>query len=197
MDLKNSKTFQNLINAYAGECQAHIRYRFLAYAAKEKKLFEVEKAIKVIIKNEFHHARMFYTAIQSADQSTLDNLEVCSGYPFKEKWDFLQNFQFAIQNETDEHSKIYPEFAKVAKEEGLTNIADLFELIAKVEDCHQKMLTEIHSQLVNGTMYKRDTAIKWKCSECGHEGTSTQAWEVCPLCKSPQGYVMLHLGDNS
>lgn len=196
MELRNSKTFQNLINAYAGESQAHVRYQFLAYGAKQKGLFELEKAIQVIVKNEFHHARMFYTAIQSADPNTLSNLEVNSGYPFKEKWDFVKNFEFAIQNESDEHAEIYPEFARIATEEGLTNIADLFNLVAKVENCHKMMLTEIHTQLQNNTLYKRNTPIKWKCSECGHEETLTQAWEICPLCKSPQGYVMLNLGDN-
>ncbi|MEG0894563.1 MAG: ferritin family protein [Oscillospiraceae bacterium] len=197
MELKNSQTFKNLINSYAGECQAHVRYQFLAYAAKEKKLFEVEKTIQEIVKNEFNHARMFYTAIQSADQNTLENLEICSGFPFKEKWDFLKNFEFAIQNETYEHTKIYPEFAQIAKNEGLTNIADLFELILNVEECHKKILTQLHTQISSGTLYKRNSPIKWKCSECGHEATLEQAWEVCPLCKSPQGYVMLNLSDGN
>lgn len=193
MDLKNSKTFQNLVNAYAGESQAHVRYQFLSYAAKQQKLFQVEEAIKEITKNEFHHARMFYTAIQSADSSVLANLQVCGDYPFKEKWDFLQNFTFAVENETEEHSKIYPGFAQIAREEGLDNIADLFELVAKVENCHSMQLKQLHEQISSGSLYKRQTAVKWKCSQCGHEDTLTQAWEVCPLCKQPQGYVMLNL----
>lgn len=196
MELKNSQTLQNLAKAFAGESQAHVRYKFLAYAAQQKGLFEVEKAIKEIRKNEFNHARMFYTAIQTADTNTIANLPINADYPFKEKWDFLKNFEFAVENETDEHSKIYPEFAKTAREEQLDNIADLFELVAKVENCHSMQLSQLHTHLQNGTLYKRDTPVKWKCSQCGHEETSTQAWEVCPLCKMPQGYVKLNLSDN-
>ncbi|MFV0517020.1 MAG: rubrerythrin family protein [Aminipila sp.] len=196
MELKNSQTFKNLINAYAGECQAHVRYQFLSHAAKQRQLFEVQKAIDVITKNEFNHARMFYTAIQSADSNVLENLEVCGGYPFKEKWDFIQNFEFAISNETDEHSTIYPEFSRIAQDEGFEEISNLFTLIAKVEECHSKQLTELHDQIKNGTLYKRNVPIKWKCSECGHEATLTEAWETCPLCQVPQGYVMLNLSEN-
>ena len=162
MELKNSQTFKNLISAYAGECQAHVRYQFLAYAAKEKKLFEVEKEIKMLIENEFHHARMYYTAIQSADSQTLTNLDVCGGYPFKEKWDFLKNFEFAIENETGEHETIYPEFSRIAKEEGFPQIADLFDLIGKVEGCHKNILTELHRQIKNNMLYKRDTPVQWE-----------------------------------
>lgn len=196
MKLKDSKTFQNLINSFAGESQAHVRYQFLAYAAKQKGLFELEKAIQEIVKNEFNHARMFYTFIQAADPNTIENLKVDSGYPFKEKWDFLKNFEYAIENETEEHEEIYPAFAKEARKEGFDDIADLYERIVQVEHCHMMQLTELHKQLKEGTMYKRKEKIKWKCSECGYEHTDTEAWEVCPLCKSPQGYVMLNLPDD-
>ena len=193
MELKNSLTLQNLVNAYAGETQAHVRYKFLAYGAKEKKLFELEKQIKTLARNEFNHARMFYSAIQSADSATFANLNVCSGYPFKEKWDFLKNFEFAAQNENDEFSFIYPGFAQTAHDEGLDNIAGLFELVAKVEECHMKQLNELHHQLQTDTLYSRGMPVKWKCSECGHEETLSAAWDVCPLCKSPQGFVALKL----
>ncbi|MBQ2755955.1 MAG: rubrerythrin family protein [Oscillospiraceae bacterium] len=193
MELRNSLTFQNLINAFAGETQAHVRYQLLAATAKDKGLFELEKTVQVLVRNEYTHARMFYTAIQSADTNTFANLNVCSGYPFKEKWDFVKNFEFAAQNENDEANFIYPSFAQTAKDEGLTNIADLFERIAQVENCHMNQLNELRNQLQDSTMYNRATPVKWKCSECGYEETLNQAWDICPLCKSPQGYVMLEL----
>ncbi len=195
MQLKESKTIKNLANAFSGESQAHIRYKFLAYGAKQKQLFEVEKAIKEIVENEFQHARMFFTAIQSSGSETINNLEVCSGYPFKEKWDFIKNFEFAVENEKEENEKIYPEFSKIAKEEGFDNIADLFDLVAKVEDCHKKQLSQIHTHLKNNTLYKRENPVKWKCGLCGHENTAKEAWEICPLCKAPQGNVKLDLSD--
>ncbi len=193
MELKNSLTLQNLVNAYAGEAQAHVRYKFLAHGAKERKLFELEKRVKTLARNEFNHARMFYTAIQSADSATFANLNVCSGYPFKEKWDFVKNFELAAQNESEEFSFIYPGFAQTARDEGLDNVAGLFELVAKVEECHMKQLTEIQKQLQTDTLYRRGMPVRWKCSECGHEEVLSAAWDVCPLCRSPQGFVMLEL----
>ena len=80
--------------------------------------------------------------------------------------------------------------------QGFDNIAELFERVAAVEECHMKQLVEIHRQLQTDTMYRRDMPVKWKCSECGHEEVLSSAWDVCPLCKSPQGFVMLNLPGN-
>jgi len=193
MQLNNSLTFQNLINAYAGETQAQTRYQMLAHGAHEKGLFALEKKLDTLAKNEYTHARMFYSAIQSADSATFANLNVCSGYPFKDKWDFVKNFEFAVQNESSECNFIYPGYAQTAKDEDLNDIAVLFERISDVEKCHMAQLTEIHRQLTDDTMYSRSTPTKWKCGECGHEETIDAAWDVCPLCRSPRGYVMLSL----
>lgn len=196
MELKNSKTFLNLVNSFAGECQAHVRYKFMAYGAKMQKLYEVERALNEISKNEFYHARMFYTAIQSADSNIMDNLTVNAGYPFKEKWDLLQNLDLASQTEYDESVKIYAEYAKTAHEEGFCEQAKLFELTAAVEHCHMMQLNNLKIQLKEGTMYRRTTPTKWKCGNCGHEQVTEEAPGVCPLCNSEQGYVKLELPDN-
>ncbi len=190
--LKNSKTFENLARAWAGECQARVRYQFLEYAARQKGLCALADVIKTVETNEFNHARMYYTAMQSADKKTLANVEINASYPFKEKWNFEQNFEFAIENETEEVG-LYGDFAKTAKDEGFDDIAELFTLISKVEHCHKLMFKDILAQLKDGTMYKRTKAIKWKCAECGHEATLQEAWQQCPLCKMPQGHVMLAL----
>lgn len=196
MELKNSRTFQNLINSFAGECQAHVRYKFMAYGAKMQKLYEVECALKEISKNEFYHARMFYTAIQSADSGIMNDLTVNAGYPFKEKWDLQKNLELAAQTEYDESVKIYAEYAKTAQEEGFTDQAKLFELVAAVEHCHMMQLNNILIQLREGTMYRRGTKTKWKCTNCGHEQTTEEAPYTCPLCQSEQGYVKLELPDD-
>lgn len=196
MELKNSKTFQNLINSFAGECQAHVRYKFLAYGAKMSKLYEVECALNEIAKNEFHHARMFYTAIQNANSGITDNLTVNAGYPFKENWDLQQSLEYAAQTEYDESVNIYAKYAKTAREEGFDNEAGLFENVAAVEHCHMMQLNNIRIQMKEGTMYRRGTPTKWKCTNCGHEQTTTEAPGICPLCQSEQGYVKLELPDN-
>ena len=196
MELKNSRTYQNLINSFAGECQSHVRYKFMAYGAKTAKLYEVECALNEISKNEFYHARMFYTAIQNANGNIINNLNVNAGYPFKEKWDLLQNLELAAETEYAESVQIYAEYAKVARDEGFTDEAKLFELVAAVEHCHMMQLNNIRQQLADGTMYKRGEPTKWKCTNCGHEQTTNEAPQICPLCKSEQGYVKLELPDN-
>ncbi len=190
--LLQSQTMSNLARAWAGECQARVRYQFLEYAAKQNGLFTLAEVINTVEKNEFNHARMYYTKMQTASKKTLTDVEVCANYPFKEKWNFKENFLFAIENETNEIG-LYRQFAKIAEEEGFGDIAQLFNMISQVEHCHKMLFTDISNQLENGTMYKREKAVKWKCSECGHEDTLTEAWQTCPICAQPQGKVMLIL----
>ncbi len=194
-NLKQSKTFDNLARAWAGECQARARYQFLEYAARQKGLCALADIIKVVETNEFNHARMYYTAMQAADKKTLENVLINAKYPFKEKWNFEENFMFAVQNETNEVG-LYRKFAKVAEEEGFKDVANLFTLVSKVEHCHKLLFKDIKTQLENGTMYKREKPVKWKCADCGHEETLLEAWKQCPLCKAPQGKVMLKLKSN-
>ena len=126
MELIKSKTFANLVRAYAGECQARTRYEFIEYGARNEGYVAMAELIDKVAYNEFNHARMFYSFIQTASDKPIENAEVCAGYPFKEKWNLLDNLKFASEDENNEAVKIYPEFAKVAKEEGFTDIANLF-----------------------------------------------------------------------
>ncbi|MBO4423772.1 MAG: hypothetical protein J5879_10045 [Clostridia bacterium] len=196
MELRSSKTFQNLINAYIGECHDHVKYKFLAYGAKTQKLFEVEKALEEISKNEFHHGRMFYTAIQKASPDHCENLRVDAGYPFREKWELLDNLEYSARTEQQESADIYPAYAKIADDEGFGYEADLFRLVAAVENCHMMQLDNIRRQMTDGNLYHRGTPVKWKCANCGHEQTSCDAPQTCPLCGSEQGHVKLILPDN-
>ena len=195
MELKNSKTLQNLVNAFAGECQANARYSFLSEKAKAAGLHEIGCALNIIAKNELYHAKVFYCNI-TGRCGTLPNVTVTGGYPFKEGPDLISDLQHAADNEYEESTKIYPGFADEAEREGFSDIASHFRLAAKVEDCHMKQLNEIRKQLCDGTVYKRQTPVKWKCSNCGHETTSNGAPQICPLCGSKQEYVKLILPDN-
>lgn len=194
MKLKDSKTYLNLAKAYAGECQARTRYEFVEYGARKEGYKALAELIDGVAYNEFHHARLLYSFIQTADtQKTIDNIEICSGYPFKEKWDLAQNLKLAAEDERFEAEKIYPEFAKVAREEGFEDIAGLFDNLVQVETCHMKLFEELHRQFTTGTLYKKEKAVKWKCAECGYEAVSKQAWEICPMCQAKQGVVKLIL----
>lgn len=192
MKFKESETYKNLANSFAGECQAQTRYRFLQYGATQKGLTALAEIVTKLIANEFNHARMFYTKLQNGEKETIENIDVCSGYPFKEKWNMTENFAFSVENETEEVG-IYKSHAKTAEKEGYKDIAELFEMVAGVEKNHAKILSEIHTQLVNGSMYKKEKKTKFKCSDCGYEALLNEAWQVCPLCMAKQGAVELHL----
>lgn len=198
MQLKDSKTFKNLARAFAGECMAKARYDYIVYGAKQEGYSEMAKIIKQVANQEFHHSRMFYSFIQTADKNAaINSVEICAEYPFKEKWDLVENLKFAAEDENEEATRIYPEFAKIAREEGFKDIAGLFDNVVQVETCHNKLFTDLYEQLSQGKLYSRPTAVKWKCADCGYEATSKAAWKVCPLCQAKQGAVMLKLNDNN
>ena len=196
MKLIDSKTFVNLAKSYAGECQAHVRYKFIEYGARKQGYKTLAELIDNIVFNEFNHARMFYTFMQGATKDTIDNVDISTGYPFKEKWDLAENLKLAAEDEHFEATKIYPEYAKTAREEGFEDIAKLYEDIIQVETCHTKLLTDLYNQLSTGTLYKKNKSVKWKCADCGYEAEGKEAWDICPLCEAKQGSVMLQISSN-
>ena len=139
MDLKNSETYQNLARAFAGECQAQNRYKFIEYGARKEGYSCLAEVIDKIVYNEFNHARMFYTEIQKASKETIDNIDYCLGTPFREKWDLTENLRLAAMDEFEE-TKIYPEFAKTAFDEGFERVGKLFTNIAEIEKCHNMLM---------------------------------------------------------
>ena len=197
MNLIKSKTYNNLAKSYAGECQAYVRYKFIEYGARMQGYACLAEIVDKVVFNEFNHARMFYTFIQKATNKEITNIEICSGYPFKEKWDLLENLRLASEDEALEQTKIYPEYAKTAREEGFEEIANLYDMIIQVESCHKKLFLDLYNQMKNGTLYKKTKPVKWKCADCGYEATSKEAWKKCPLCQAEQGRVMLKLNDEN
>ena len=195
MKLKDSKTYVNLAKSYAGECQARTRYEFIVYGARMNGYKYLAELVEKVVYNEFNHARMFYTFIQQSEEKQVENIDIASGYPFKEKWDLRANLRIAAEDEMDEATRIYPEYAKTAREEGFTEIAKLYEDIIQVETCHQKLFSQLYEQMKSGTMYKKKEKVKWKCADCGYEATAKEAWQECPLCKAKQGSVMIQIED--
>ena len=191
MKLIDSKTYQNLAFAYAGECQARTRYEFIEYGARNEGYKALADLIDKVVYNEFNHARMFYTKIQDASDEIIKNIEICRGYPFKEKWDLIENLKLAAEDEKTE-VKLYTEFSEIAKDEGFNEIATLFKNIASIENCHNMRFTELYNQLKNDTIYKRKNIVKWKCSACGFEIESKEAPKTCPVCLEKQGAFMLN-----
>lgn len=194
MKLMESKTYNNLAKAYAGECQARTRYEFIEYGARKEGYKAIADIIDKVVYQEFNHARMFYSFIQTADvKNPIENIDIASGYPFKQKWNLLDNFAFAAEDEKFEAEKIYPQYAKTAKEEGFDQIAGLFKNVAKIEAQHQALFEELYRQMKSGTLYKKDQKVIWRCPACGYEEEAKEAFQTCPVCQEKQGAVQLHL----
>jgi len=190
MQLKESKTYYNLARSYSSECQAMVRYKFIEYGARMQKYNTLAEIIDKIVYNEFNHARIIYTKIQDADDNQIDNIDISAGNPFREKWDLTENLRLAALDEEKE-VRIYKAFAKTAREEGFPDIEYLFNELSKIEDRHRKTFAELHTQMKDGTMYRKDKPAKWKCTACGYETTADQAFDKCPVCNAEQGQVAL------
>ena len=193
MKLIESETYKNLAATYAGECQAHIRYKFIEYGARNEGYKAMADIIDKLAYNEFNHARMFYTKLQDSEENPIKNIEICAGYPFKEKWTLLDNLKFASEDEDREASKIYPEFMETAIREGFPEIAELYKQVISVEKQHSKILAELYEELKNKTLYKKPKATIWKCGDCGFEINGNSAPDTCPLCQAKQGAFLLKL----
>lgn len=193
MELLNSRTLNNLAKSFAVECQARTRYEFIEYGARNEGYGALAEIIDKIVYNEFNHARMFYTFLQKASDREIKNVEISGGFPFKEKWDLVDNLRLAAEDEKREAELVYPEFARVAAEEGFKDIVTLYEQVISVEERHKLIFTELYTQMKDGSIYKKDKPVVWKCSHCGYEATSPEAWQKCPLCLAKQGEVLLHL----
>lgn len=195
MEFEKSETKKNLARLYAGECQDGARYQLLAQQAKTDKLFYMQNLLKILAKNEMAHAKIFYDLMLSHGGETIKNIDISAGYPFT-GYDLPQGLKMASDAEFNQFDKIYPAFAKIAKDEGFLEIADAMEMAAAVEDCHSKQLLQLFEKLKNKKMYKMPKMHKWKCSKCGYEHIAKEAWKICPLCKLDQGYAIIPLDDN-
>ena len=191
MELIKSKTYENLAKAFAGECMAQNRYKYIEYGARQKGYKNIAQVLDPVVYQEFNHARMFYSFIQTASEKTIDNIDIASGYPFRMKWDLADNLLFAAEDERDEAERIYPEYARIAEKEGFADIAGLFNNIAAVEHRHSELFTRLHARLANNTLYKANEPVVWKCADCGYEYVGKTAFKTCPLCQAKQGSIML------
>lgn len=191
MQFDETKTYRNLARSFAGESQAGMRYQLIARLATQQGYYTLADTIKTLAKNETVHARRFFEELSKRGKK-LDNIDLNAGYPFH-SGDLGESLALAAEDERQEHSVIYPSFAKDAEDEGFNDIAVLYKLIAQVELRHESIFKYLHEAFTKGVLFSNETPILYICSECGYMHTSTKAWDICPLCKSSQGDVELHI----
>lgn len=195
-DFKTSKTRQNLARAFAGECQDGARYQFLAKMAMNEGYNYLQTLLKIHAKNEMAHAKRFYDLLTEQEDGNQKNIDITGGYPFT-TGTLLECIKDTIDAENSQSSVIYPDFARVALDEGYEEISKAFSFAASVENCHKMLLEQVYEKLKANKLYKSPNAIKWKCSNCGFEHTAKSCWEVCPSCGMPQGYAEIPIDVNA
>lgn len=185
MKLKGSRTEQNLLKAFAGECQAGNRYIFFASAAKKEGYEQISAIFLETADNEREHAKVFFKYLQGGD------VTITSAYPAGMIRATIQNLENAADGEKMEWGALYPEFEKTAREEGFGEIADSFKEVAEVEEQHEKRYRKLLKNMAEEKVFKKQAAVKWKCRNCGYVHEGKEAPEICPACKHPQAFYEL------
>ena len=180
--IKGSITEQNLLKAFAGESQARMRYDYFAKQAKKEGLEQISAIFDETALNEREHAKRFFKFLEGGP------VEITATYPAGSIGTTLENLKAAAEGENEEWTSLYPEFARIAAEEGYHEVAAAFKLISKVEMAHEERYNTLYSNLENGKVFERDGKVVWKCRNCGylHEGTKPPL--NCPACLHPQSY---------
>ena len=188
MNLSESKTLENLMRAFAGECQAHARYYYAAEAAKHQKLPCIQRVFRYTAEQEYEHAGIFLKQLRAAG---LKNVDICAGYPVDLETDTLALLRSAQYGEAEERHIIYPDFARTARDESFEQIAFLFEAIAKIEETHSNRFAELANLLEAGQLFSTGgNSVRWVCLNCGHVLEGPDAPERCPVCAHEQGYFV-------
>ena len=168
-ELKGSKTEANLWTAFAGESQARNKYTYYASKAKKEGYEQIADLFLETANQEKEHAKMWFKLIHGIAGTA-------------------ETLADAANGENDEWTDMYPRMAKEAREEGFTEIAELFEGVAKIEKVHEEKYKKLLENIEKGIVFSRDGDTVWQCRNCGHVHVGKQAPETCPVCDHPQAH---------
>lgn len=170
MNLKGSKTEQNLMAAFAGESQARNKYTYYASKAKKDGYEQIAAIFEETAGNEKEHAKIWFKLLHDGMPSTIENLKD------------------AAAGENYEWTDMYASFAVTAKEEGFDDVARLFTEVASIEKEHEERYKQLLSNIEEESVFKKEVPVMWICRNCGHIHYGEKAPEVCPVCAHPQSY---------
>ena len=172
MELKGSKTEQNLRTAFAGESQARNKYTYFASKAKKEGFVQIANIFTETADNEKEHAKIWFKLLNGIGTTA-------------------ENLLAAAEGENYEWTDMYATFAKEAREEGFEDIAKLFEGVGAIEKEHEERYRKLLANVEGGLVFSKDGDMIWQCSNCGHIVIGKQAPEVCPVCAHPQAYFQV------
>lgn len=183
-DIRGTKTERCLVAAYVSESTAYTRYTFYAAQADKENYFPIGQIFRETADNELRHAKVFFKMLQGGAVNV--DLDVDSGVI----GDTATNLAIASEEERVEGVEQYMASAKVADEEGFPEIAEHFRAIAKIEETHRRRFDIYLKQVKEGTVWKREKPIKWKCLVCGYIYEGTTPPDPCPACDHPYQHYM-------
>ncbi|MBR3764673.1 MAG: rubrerythrin family protein [Clostridia bacterium] len=173
-ELKGTKTEKNLLEAFAGESMARNKYTYFASKAKKDGYVQIAELFEATANNEKEHAKMWFKLLEGGKiQDTATNL------------------RHAAEGENYEWTDMYAKMADEADEEGFTEIAAKFRMVAAIEKTHEERYRKLLSNVEGGIVFSRDGDMIWECGNCGHIHVGKKAPEVCPVCDHPQSYFAI------
>jgi rubrerythrin len=187
--IKGTQTEQNLLKAFAGESQARNRYTFFASQARKEGLVQIAEIFAETAEQEKEHAKRFFSFLEGGD------VEITATFPAGKVGTSLENLAAAAAGEEHEWQTLYPEFARIAREEGFVAVAVAFEAICVAEKQHGKRYRTLADNLQAGKVFKRNGKVVWRCRNCGYLHEGEDAPKTCPACLHPQAHFEL-LGEN-
>lgn len=184
-NIKGSRTEKNLLTAFAGESQARNRYTYFVSQAKKEGYEQIAAIFLETAENEKEHAKRLFKFLEGGE------VEITESFPAGVIGNTEENLRAAAAGENHEHTKMYPEFARIAEEEGFSEIAAVFRAIAVAEKQHEKRFLALLKNIEKGIVFKREKVVRWKCRNCGYIHEGTEAPEKCPACAHPRAYFEL------
>jgi rubrerythrin len=185
MELKGSKTEKNLLAAFAGESQARNRYSYFASQARKEGYVQISAIFEETANQEKEHAKREFKFLQGGE------VEITAGFPAGKIGTTVENLKEAAAGENYETTSMYPEFAKVADEEGFKEIAGVFRNIAVAEARHRDRYLALEKNIQEVKVFKRDKPVRWVCRNCGYVHEGAEAPNTCPACAHPQAHFEL------
>jgi len=180
--LKGTKTEKNILTAFAGESQARNRYTFFASAAKKEGYVQIQQIFEETAAQEKEHAERLFKMLEGGE------VEIKAAFPAGVIGKTADNLKEAFSGEDYEWQTMYPGFANTAREEGFTEIADVFERIAIAEKQHSRRYQAVRKNIEEGKVFKKDKPVVWRCINCGYVHTGATPPEKCPACAHEKKY---------
>lgn len=185
MSLKGTRTEKNILTAFSGESQARNRYTYFAKQAKKEGYEQIAAVFEETANQEKEHAKRLFKLLEGGE------VEITASFPAGVIGTTTENLKEAAAGENHEQAIMYPEFAETARQEGFSELADIFEAIAVAEQHHEKRYLDLLANIEHDRVFKRESGAVWSCRNCGYLHEGEEAPEMCPACAHPRAHFEL------